>query len=400
MLKVSTDFAIIGGGSTGTSIAYHLQQKGLQTTLIEWNGISSGNTGKSSALVRTHYSNETVAKMALYSLKFFETFDHIGYSGFTKTGMIYPFQRRDENLERKNMELLGNIGVKIEILKPESLMGIFPEINLENFDFITYEKESGYADPTATANSFANGAKSMGSKIILGKMVISLEKSGSETLIHLEDGTQIFAKTVILASNVWTNKILENSGVEKSKRMPIIATKHSVIYLRRPSSYIGSKPTLWDMASLSYYKMEGETLTAIGSLDPELDKIEVEPDESIFNENDPYYLEKYVSKLAYRLPPMGGAGFVSTVSGLYDMTPDGEPIIDNLFDLGLGNVYICAGLSGHGFKLSPALGKIVLEMCQGKEPDRSTFDWSIFNKNRFKNGKQIQRLYDHIGTIY
>ena len=85
----SGETVIIGAGSTGTSIAYSMIRSGMKVNLVEMNGIASGNTGKSSGLVRSHYSNETVARMAKFSHEVLSNFSEIGYSGYTKTGMVY-----------------------------------------------------------------------------------------------------------------------------------------------------------------------------------------------------------------------------------------------------------------------------------------------------------------------
>lgn len=62
---VSTaDVVVIGGGSMGTSTAWRLAERGLKVTLVEKGVLAGGSTGKSSAIVRQHYSNETTARMA------------------------------------------------------------------------------------------------------------------------------------------------------------------------------------------------------------------------------------------------------------------------------------------------------------------------------------------------
>ena len=88
---------VVGGGSSGTSIAYNLANRGKKVKLIERGNIASGNTGKSSALVRTHYSNELISSLALYSIREFMNFGNTGYSGFTKTGMVFPFNGSNAN---------------------------------------------------------------------------------------------------------------------------------------------------------------------------------------------------------------------------------------------------------------------------------------------------------------
>ena len=125
-----------------------------------------------------------------------------------------------------------------------------------------------------------------------------------------------------------------------------------------------------------------------------------DPDGDVENHINDEYIEKYLEKLTERLPGMENASVISTVSGLYDMSPDGQAIIDSLSEIGLKNVYVCAGLSGHGFKLSPAYGRIVADMLTLQDPDKALFDWRYFSADRFRKGKTIRSMYSEIGTIY
>ncbi len=394
------DFLIIGAGSTGTSIAYHLALMGKKVAVVDRGGIAAGNTGKSSALVRTHYSNELIARMALYSQNIFRDFQKIGYSGFTRTGMIFPFGRNYKDVARENVGMLRSIGVDEPEIDVKKVREYFHDVNLDGYEYICYEPESGYADPVATSNSFADKARELGAQFIPKKSVASVEsrKEGAEA--ELAGGGKMRASKIILAANVWTNSLLSASGISKSHLLPIHASLHGIIYLRRPEEYRGIRPTLWDPRHLSYYKMEGTSLTAVGSLDPKLDEKAVDPDEPIPEAAEDDYVEKHLEILTETLPSMEKATLVSTLTGLYDMTPDGQAIIDSLSPIGLDNIYAIAGLSGHGFKLSPAYGKIVSDMATGQAPEKSLFDWAHFSMGRFSSGKMIKSRYEDIGTIY
>jgi len=394
------NYVIVGAGSSGTSIAYHLSEMNKKVAVVESNVVAGGNTGKSSALVRNHYSNRVIARMSLYSLNFFKNFGHIGYSGFTKTGMIFPFDGKYADVARDNVLMLKELGIDEQEIDPHEISKFFPDVNLDGYDYVTYEPESGYADPVATANSFMDRAKEHGTELILRKKVVSVESTRSGPEVLLNDGTKIKGEKILLATNVWTNDILKNSGVAKEKLLPITASMHSIIYLRRPEEYKGIKPTLWDPHQLSYYKMEGTTTTAIGSLDPEVDRIPIDLNSDQPETATDEYIEEYISKIAQRLPSMGKATVISTLNGLYDMSPDGQVICDDLSSIGLDSVYVFAGLSGHGFKLSPAYGRMVADMLADRNPDECEFDWRPFNNDRFRYGKLIQSRYSEIGTIY
>ncbi|WP_337860284.1 FAD-binding oxidoreductase [Ferroplasma sp.] len=391
---------VIGGGSTGCSVAYNMASRGKKVRLIERENIASGNTGKSSALVRTHYSNKLIASLAKYSLEQFMNFENIGYSGFTKTGMVFPFNANNSDTAREIYKMLKSLDIDEQKMPIKQLKTIFPDINSEDLDYILYEPNSGYADPVATAGSYASAAANLGAEIITGTSVEKIGTDNSRTYVETGKGFQYYADAIVMATNVWSNQLLMKSGITDNNFLPIYASVHDIIYIRRPEKYAGMKPTLWDPQKLAYYKMEGSSITAIGSLSPEIDNTEFDMKGDIENHVTDEYIEMELNNLTERLPGMEDATLISTATGLYDMSPDGQAIIDSLADIGLENVYVCAGLSGHGFKLSPAYGKIVADMLTLQDPAKALFDWRNFSLDRFKNGKSIKSMYSGIGTIY
>src|SRR5207247_6585796 len=55
------------------------------------------------------------------------------------------------------------------------------------------------------------------------------------------------------------------------------------------------------------------------------------------------------------------------ISGAYDVTPDSYPILDRVGPEGL---FVAVGFSGHGFKLSPEVGRLVAEqVATGRRPE-------------------------------
>ena len=67
------DAIVIGGGVIGASIAFHLAKARVgRVALVERRTICSGNTRKSGAIVRMHYSNDPEARLALASLPYFQ----------------------------------------------------------------------------------------------------------------------------------------------------------------------------------------------------------------------------------------------------------------------------------------------------------------------------------------
>jgi glycine/D-amino acid oxidase-like deaminating enzyme len=391
---------VIGAGTTGASTAYHLARAGKRVVLIDGSQVGGGTTSLSSAIVRTHYSNVGVARMALYSLRVFRDFGSIGQSGLVRSGLLIlaPSNLRQGILS--NVKMLNSIGATNEILDASEAVKLFPELDLVDADLIVYEPESGYADSVGIANAYAGAARTMGAVVLVGRKVTQLvTDSGSLSSIALSDGSRINCSRAILCTNVWTNKLLARSGVIlDDSTFPLWAAAHPVIVLRRPNDYQGVRPIILDATQKTYYKPEGQYLLSAGSLDPQIDAERVDPD-SYPADVSFEFLNLFSEALARRIPIMSKATLHSSHVGLYDMTPDQHPIMDELSSLGLGGVYCCVGLSGHGFKLCPALGLMNAEMLLETQLSEQRFDRSIFALSRFARGALIETKYPGLATV-
>src|SRR6266568_2424545 len=102
----SYDAIVIGAGVIGASIAFHLARGDLRVAIVERHTVCSGNTRKSGAIVRMHYTNDPEARLALASLPYFQNWaDYVGGDcGFRQTG--FALLVGPENVERlkRNVE--------------------------------------------------------------------------------------------------------------------------------------------------------------------------------------------------------------------------------------------------------------------------------------------------------
>ena len=80
-------------------------------------------------------------------------------------------------------------------------------------------------------------------------------------------------------------------------------------------------------------------------------------------EGDVEGLVRLVGTAARRVPALADAGIVRGVTGVYDMTPDGRPMLGEL--PGLSGLVLAAGFSGTGFKISPAVGEAIAVLVTG-----------------------------------
>jgi len=97
-------------------------------------------------------------------------------------------------------------------------------------------------------------------------------------------------------------------------------------------------------------------------------------------------LAALVGAAARRVPALADAGIVRGVTGVYDMTPDGRPMLGEL--PGLSGLVLAAGFSGTGFKISPAVGEAVAALVTG-HPVAGSVDITPFRPGRFAEGRPV-----------
>jgi glycine/D-amino acid oxidase-like deaminating enzyme len=93
-------------------------------------------------------------------------------------------------------------------------------------------------------------------------------------------------------------------------------------------------------------------------------------------------------QVARHLPVFGQAGLASSWTGLYDVTPDWNPVLGRV--PGLDGLTVGFGFSGHGFKLSPVVGKVLAQHALGLATDVSL---APYRYERFREGKLLKGHY-------
>ena len=373
----TADAVVIGGGVMGCSILYHLAALGMtDALLLEREALGSGSTGRSSGAVRMHYSTEVHARMAWHSLQVFRDFDNIvgGECGYTNTG--YLVFANDDAVDgfRANVALQQSVGINTSEISREDAAELAPAFHLEDCAGIAYEPLSGHADPSGTALAYAARARKLGARVRLRASAESVEVSGGRVTAVAVNGERIETERAIVATGPWSRRFLLNHGID----LPLQATRHEVIHLRRPPE-VPYHPGGGDIANLIYFRPEGSDLTLIGNGNLEDD---VDDPEVYAQRASQSFIGEVWGRIARRIPAMAGAEFATGYAGLYTQTPDSHPVIDRVD--GVEGLYICTGFSGHGFKLSPAVGLLVSELVlHGKA---TTIDIAPLRMSRFAEG--------------
>jgi glycine/D-amino acid oxidase-like deaminating enzyme len=98
-----------------------------------------------------------------------------------------------------------------------------------------------------------------------------------------------------------------------------------------------------------------------------------------------------VSRFCQRFPGEKAAGLRRGYTGVYDCSPDLQPILGPV--PGLTGVHVAAGFSGHGFKLSPVTGELVAQKIVDGRTTPVNID--LFSPGRFASGHLIDSLHGY-----
>ncbi len=352
----------------GSSAALHLARRGVHVVLLERGHVASGATGHSGAIVRQHYETRIGIRMARRSLAFFRRFEHeTGFPcDFRTTGFLSGTRARDLAAFDALFDLLRSEGVRVERLTPEDATSLEPALNADDYVAVVHDPDAGYADPIATATGFARAAERDGAAVLEHTSVRGLVvRKGRVAGVRLAGGQTVAAERVLLAAGNWTPRFAAEAGV----RLPIRFVRGNVALLRRPPGS-GPPPRIhFDFYGNTYSRPEGEKDVLVGYMDTDPRRTVRSPD--LADDAVPGPMVRDLRRrLATRFPMMASAQPRGGWAGVYDVSTDSYPILDAVGPRGL---FVAVGFSGHGFKLSPEVGRLVSEyMATGKRPQGLT----------------------------
>jgi sarcosine oxidase subunit beta len=253
------------------------------------------------------------------------------------------------------------------------LKALVPAMTVDDLAVAAHEPESGYADAASTTNALAASARELGATIVQHVPVEAILVGGGRVTGVRTTAGEIHAPTVVVCAGLWAPALLAPLGVA----VPVAPTRHQMCFFRRPPGFDGH-PGMIDRPSGTYMRPETGNLTIVGlSAYQEV----VDPDQ--YNEGaDAQEVMRNAELIAHRFPIMEHGLSMGGYSGVYDVTPDHEPVLGPIPEY--RGLHADFGWSGHGFKHSPAIGAIMAESVL--EGQAAGWDLKPFRWSRFRDG--------------
>jgi len=191
------------------------------------------------------------------------------------------------------------------------------------------------------------------------------------------------SNTVISTQNIWAGDIEKWTGVPT----PVKAERHAVLALEGPEAYSFKMPVFKDLGSpgMLYCRSYGgnQMLVSEGIVGETLAVADNEQGDISMD-----YVVEVGAQVAERFPSFGEAGLASSWTGVYDVTPDWNPVLGRLPDV--PGLVVGYGFSGHGFKLSPGVGLVLAQEALGLPTD---VPLGPYAHERFRSGHLLTGRY-------
>lgn len=376
-MKKYASVVIIGGGISGCSIAYNLASKGLKNiVVIEKNYICSGSTGRCGAGVRMQWGTEMNCYIAKKSIEFFEQAnDILGYKDdieFKQSGYLLVASTQKEMEQFKsNIKVQHSLGIPSRLLTPKEAKEIVPYLNIKEVKGAAYCEKDGFLNPFKTTDAFYCAAKRLGVEFYTFTQVIDIDLDKNKIKGVKTDKGYISTDVVVNATNAYSKEICDMVNIN----IPTYSQRHQILVTEPVEPLQG--PMVMSFSLNLYIQQSPHGSFIMGRGDNS------EP-RDLRVTSSWKFLDEMSKSIVNLLPAIGKLRVIRQWAGLYNMTPDKQPIYGTVDEI--EGYYLAIGFSGHGFMFGPITGECISDMILKNKP---TIDVSMLSLDRFNNGNLI-----------
>ncbi|WP_315926703.1 FAD-binding oxidoreductase [Mesorhizobium sp. SP-1A] len=393
------DAIVIGGGVVGLSTALCLLEAGLKRVqILERQVLASGGSGLGTGSVHTQRWFATDSDLIVRSKRMISQISERSGGVFQlfSVGRLTVVGRNDADAVVSYGRHLRECGITTVELSPQELQKRFPGMNVSDVGAGLFTPEDGVVYPPAMIWALAGAIRRAGGSIWegCGSQRIVIE-DGTVRGVELLNGDVLESNRVIVASGVWSRRVLQSSGLDLALKHSV--THNTVVTVGRTDRW-NEVPSLLDgiqgviaiprnpgtiMAANTAGEYESSADTAERVLNATT--VELRENSQAFREETATQQRQVVAQLRHRYKDYDIRGIVGHWAGLLDGTPDNHPYIGAYPDI--DGLWVGCGLTGYGVQRGPGVGETLAALALGKAPH---VDVSHYGLGRFDAKKDFK----------
>ena len=256
---------------------------------------------------------------------------------------------------RRNVKLGQQLGVDTRFVETDEIKHIEPGLTVDGLTGGCYEPNGGYIDVTRMVLSWLGAAQAGGVRVMTPLLVSAIEASSGRVSGVVTDSGFIQAPIVVNATGTWGRELLSDLDLQ----VPIEKHRLDMSYIDILQQVSAISGCVTDGVSNVVMRPHWGHSMLVAAYPP----APVLIDDPVIEVSDKEYQSHHqrISRaFQERIPQLKNFSVLSNVSGAYDVTPDFHPILG--WAPGIEGLCLAMGFSGHGLKLSPAIGEIISAM--------------------------------------
>lgn len=358
MPQAPWDCAVVGVGTMGSMVLWHLARRGLRVVGFErWKpGHSRGAAGGETRIFRTAYKEGAeYVPLLQHSYQLWRELESISGNRLLEITGALTIGRPEHPEVQEVLAAAKSFDLDVEVLEKKDARNRFPQHHLLDGEIAVLDKVGGVLNPVAAIHAAVEQAHKGGAVLHTGELAQSVHDDGKTCVVVMAGGECYRARNVVVALGPWTGKLI-----------PALISKfqvaRSTLHWFRPRKAADYLPGRFPVGirrsgrdgDLSFFPAMGSGNVKVNLHTAR--EIIVDPDH--FSHDVPVEYSEYVSHAVTQLLPGLKAGAVRAASFMESYSRDNHALVGRITP----NIVVLTAFSGHGFKLSPTIGEIAADL--------------------------------------
>jgi glycine/D-amino acid oxidase-like deaminating enzyme len=383
----SADVVVVGGGVVGSAAAWRLLADGFTGRVVVVDRdptYARASSFLAMGGIRQQFGSRVCVQMVQHSVRLWREFDvrmrtlsHAPQAWFRQRGYLFLADDATSTTLAARADAQQAAGAVQQRLNVDEIAAMVPGLKLDDIRWGLFGPEDGYANPREVLFGLRAAALAAGAEYVHDE-VIGVDVAGDRvTGVRLAHAGRLDAAVVVNAAGPLSGRVAALAGLA----VPVEPVRQLLFRCTLPQPWPTRFPMVVDPGGVHWRHDD-----PVGPGEP--DRIILaftkwdEPAGECFDCDEARWEHQFYPALVRRMPALADVSDVHGWAGLYEMTPDHNPVLGE--HPAVRGLVFASGFSGHGLMMSPATGLVVSELV--RLGASRTFDITPFAVDRFERG--------------
>ncbi|KAK6174464.1 hypothetical protein SNE40_017735 [Patella caerulea] len=395
---------ICGGGILGSSVAYHLTERGwTDIVLLEQGSLTCGTTWHSAGMIGQLRADTIEMEMVRYSRNLYKRLEEEGHGlGWKECGSVNVARTHDRMIDfRRKHALASATGLEVHMLTPHEIKQMCPLLKSDDLEGGIWIPSDGAVTAPDVAMVFSKLAKDKGVKILEGVTVEKIQLQNDVVKGVKTSAGTINCEYFVNCAGQWAREVGKRS-VPKV-RVPLHSCEHYYLVTKPLEKVDRMMPVIRDQDGYIYSREWNGGILA-GGFEPVSKPVfhTGVPDKFEFQllQEDWDHFQILLEQILHRFPFLEDAEIRQLINGPESFTPDSNWILGESAEV--DNYYVAAGMNSRGIVGSGGIGKYLAEWIIDGEPSIDLWQYDVRRYVDHHNNRQFlqDRMREVLGTQY